>query len=63
MQKQKKHTQPPLVVIDVKSNMYKRFVGKQRTDHVKAEYPMSMSMLEQFRTNPDSLFEDEDELA
>lgn len=58
-----KQPKTQLVVVDVKSNTYTRFNGKQRTDQVKSEFPMPRSMLEQFRTNPASLFEDEDELA
>lgn len=44
-----------LVVYDTVMNRYKRFEGKTRTNHVQAEYPMTPSMLEQFRIDPDSL--------
>jgi hypothetical protein len=44
-----------LVVYDTATNRYKRFEGKVRTNHVQAEYPMTPSMLEQFRSDPDSL--------
>lgn len=52
-----------LVVYDTATNRYKRFEGKVRTNHVQAEYPMTPSMLEQFRSDPDSLLgpgEDDD---
>lgn len=55
-----------LVVYDVATNRYKRYEGKIRTNHVQADYPMSASMLEQFRVDPESLLgpeDDEDESA
>lgn len=55
-----------LVVYDVATNRYKRYEGKIRTNHVQADYPMSASMLEQFRVDPKSLLgpeDDEDESA
>ena len=59
---QHKKTQP-LVVISTKSHKYERYEGKVRTDHVSAEFPMDRSMIEQFRIDPASLFEDEDDIA
>ena len=59
MQKQKRKP-PVLVVYDTQTNRYKRFEGKTRTNHVQAEYPLSASMIEQFRVDPESLLGPED---
>lgn len=50
-----------LVVYDTKLNRYKRFEGTNRTNHVQAEYPLSAAMVEQFRVDPESLLDPEDE--
>lgn len=59
--KREKATRQPFVVIDVKNNQYQRFVGKNRTDHVKADVPLDRTAIEQFRTDPNSMYDDEDD--
>ena len=58
--KREKATRQPFVVIDVKNNQYQRFVGKTRTDHVKTDAPLDRLAIEQFRTDPNSMYDDED---
>ena len=55
-----KDTRPPLVVIDVKHNRYQRFVGKNRTDHVMTDTPLDRASIEQFRMDPNSMYEEDD---
>lgn len=55
----KKRKPTVLVVYDTATNRYKRYEDKVRTNHVQADFPMSASMLEQFRTDPESLLDPE----
>lgn len=57
----KKRKPPVLVVYDTTTNRYKRYEGNRRTNYVQAEYPMSTSMIEQFRVDPESLLGPDDD--
>ena len=57
----KKRKPQVLVVYDTATNRYKRYEGNQRTNYVQAEYPMSASMIEQFRADPESLLGPDDD--
>lgn len=60
MRSSKSKQAPPLVVVDTKQCVYHRYVGKQRTDALRSEYPMTASMIEQFRVDPESIYETDD---
>lgn len=59
--KREKATIQPFVVIDVKKNQYQRYIGRQRTDHVKTDIPLDRLAIEQFRTDPASMYDDDDD--
>ena len=63
----KKRKPTIMVVYDTATTQYKRFEGNQRTHHVRADYPMTAELLEQFRVDPESVIgpdeEDGDEVA
>lgn len=46
-----------IIVLCEKENIYKRFVGKNMTHKVRAEFPMNQSEVEQFRVDPDSMID------
>lgn len=62
----KKIKPPVLVVYDTTKTQYQRFDGSRRTHHVRAEFPLTAELLEQFRADPESVLgpdEDSDEVA
>ena len=49
-----------LMVYDTATTQYKRFKGNQRTHHVRADFPLTAELLEQFRVDPDSVLGSDD---
>lgn len=48
------------MVYDTATTQYKRFKGNQRTHHVRADFPLTAELLEQFRVDPDSVLGSDD---
>ena len=55
-------SKPSLVAI-LKDNVYARFVGKQQTHLIQNEGPLSLTTLERFRVDPDSVLSPTKELS
>lgn len=45
----------PVLVLCLKGNDYKRYVGKNNTNHIITDAPLVKYWVEQFRINPQSL--------
>lgn len=52
--------QTPLVVVTAATKTYERFVGNQRTHSVTSDYLLYPEEVEQFRTNPDAMLDEEE---
>ena len=59
--KRVKPTEHPLVLIDTKTNHYKRYVGHECTDHMISDTALDADVVEQFRTAPESVYDDDEE--
>ena len=55
-----KPSERALVLIHTKTNDYVRYVGKNSTDHLKSDQPLDAALIEQFRTDPNSVYDDEE---
>lgn len=58
MSVREKRRSPVVVLINNETCSYKRYVGKSMTDQIKAEQPLSRWWIEQFRVDPESLYDD-----
>lgn len=65
MMAREKRRSPVVVLINNETCSYKRYVGRNVTDQIKAEQPLSRWWVEQFRVDPESLYDDgdDDEIA